>query len=101
MSAVNETLIRDVVAEVFATLNGTQAKTVHEPEPERGCVEDQPQRAARFGTAAAGAPCPPHSRAPFAQFMGREQVKQGKFGVFEDANAACAAAQESYLQLRQ
>ena len=26
---------------------------------------------------------------------------RGKFGVFQDANEACAAAQEAYLQLKQ
>jgi len=28
-------------------------------------------------------------------------VLRGKFGVFQDANEACAAAQEAYLQLQQ
>ena len=41
-----------------------------EPTSERVCVEDQPQRAATFVAAAAGAPCPAHSRAPCAnRFM--------------------------------
>ena len=31
---------------------------LHEPPSERGCVEDQPQRVATFGAAAAGAPLP-------------------------------------------
>ncbi len=41
-------------------------ETPHEPHPDCGCVEGQPQRAETFGSAAAGAPCPSHSRAPRA-----------------------------------
>lgn len=83
MSAVNETLIRDVVAEVFATLNGSQAKTAPVP------VSPAP-------------PVPVPSRAGKPETISNGSAAlHGKFGVFQDANAACAASQESYLQLKQ
>jgi aldehyde dehydrogenase len=79
MSALNETLIRDVVAEVMEKLGGGQAPVAAKPAP--------------------SAPPPP---------SGSSQPKtrptaalRGKFGVFQDANEACAAAQEAYLQLKE
>lgn len=82
MSAVNETLIRDVVAEVLGKLGGN---TVSKPSP-------------------APAPAP----APKSESCGCNGHKapanvplRGKFGVFQDAGEACAAAQEAYLQLKQ
>jgi aldehyde dehydrogenase len=80
MSAVNETLIRDVVAEVLGRLNGS--------------------------VAASPAPAAPASKADSAACSTRKVspagvALRGKFGVFQDANEACAAAQESYLQLKQ
>ena len=84
MSAVNETLIRDVVVEVMERLNGSPAPVKSAP-----------------------APAPPPSASPSC---GCDHTKsksrpvtalRGKFGVFSDANEACAAAQESYLQLQE
>jgi aldehyde dehydrogenase len=81
MSAVNETLIREVVAEVLGRLGGPAPapKTASGPAPapktDCGCG----------GKGAAGA--------------GRPALR-GKFGVFEDAHEACAAAHEAFLQLQ-
>ncbi len=72
MSAVNETLIRDVVAEVLARLG--QAPAHKSPAP----------------AAPAAAP---------ACGCDRPQAG-GRYGVFQDANAACAAAHEGFRQLR-
>ncbi len=77
MSAVNETLIRDVVADVLARLGGVPAAAKAAP----------PQAAkADCGCNGKGLAATPGAR--------------GKFGVFVDANEACAAAHESFLQLQ-
>lgn len=77
MSVVNETLIRDVVADVLARLGGVPAAAKAAP----------PQAAkADCGCNGKGLAASPGAR--------------GKFGVFADANEACAAAHESFLQLQ-
>jgi aldehyde dehydrogenase len=87
MAALNETLIRDVVAEVIGRLNGN-------PSPARP----------------ASAPAPSPSPAAPAQSCGCDHAKKserkspglrGKYGVFQDASEACVAAQESFLQLQE
>jgi aldehyde dehydrogenase len=78
MSAVNETLIRDVVAEVLGRL-GSGTVTAANPSP-------------------APAPAPP---APVPRPASSNTGLRGRFGVFATADEACAAAQESFLQLRQ
>jgi aldehyde dehydrogenase len=80
MSTVNETLIRDVVAEVLGRLNGAGAKLspVRPAAPETNSGANGSTR--RVSPA--------------------EAALRGKFGVFADAQEACAAAQESYLQLK-
>ncbi|HEX3625818.1 MAG TPA: aldehyde dehydrogenase family protein [Verrucomicrobiae bacterium] len=84
MNAVSETLIRDVVAEVLGKLNGKNGVTpsgsflpsvTPAPAPECGC------KTKKVSAASISA--------------------RGKFGVFQDANEACAAAQESFLLLKQ
>jgi aldehyde dehydrogenase len=79
MSAVSETLIRDVVAEVMERLGGSPAPAppaAAPPSPSCGCGHAKGQsRPAR--------------------------ARRGKFGVFAEANEACAAAQEAYLQLQE
>src|SRR5688500_16571216 len=72
MNSVNETLIRDVVAEVLARLNG---------------APPAPAAQADCGCNGKGRPSAPGLR--------------GKFGVFQDANEACASAQEAFELLRQ
>jgi aldehyde dehydrogenase len=83
MSAVNENLIRDVVAEVLGKLGGT-ATTTAKPSPT------------------------PSAPAPKADSCGCSVKKssaapalRGKFGVFATADEACGAAQEAFLQLKQ
>ncbi len=71
MSQVNETLIRDVVAEVLSRLNGGTAPVLKQ---DCGCN----------GKSKSSGP-----------------ALRGKFGVFQDANEACVAAQESFEQLRE
>src|SRR5712691_10851293 len=75
MSAVNETLIRDVVQEVMGRL-GREPTTAAKPAP----VPAEP-------------PCGCGGR--------RRGGAQGTFGVFQDANEACEAAQAAFLQLQQ
>jgi aldehyde dehydrogenase len=77
MSAINESLVRDVVAEVLGRLNGAPVSAPRTaPAPKQDC-----------GCNGKG-----HSTAAPAL--------RGRFGVFSDANEACAAAHESFLQLR-
>src|SRR5215467_3706068 len=76
MSAINETLIRDVVAEVLGRLghaekgNGSPAS----PTPACGCE---------------------HKSVP-----SRGNTASGKYGVFQDATEACSAAHAGFLQLK-
>src|SRR6185503_490127 len=81
MSAVNEALIRDVVQEVLGRLGQPAAKSVPASPP------------------------PVTAAAPACGCDGKNQVSggsmgQGKYGVFQDANEACTAAHEAYLQLQ-
>ena len=78
MSAVNEALIRDIVSEVLGRLGGpTLPKTsAPAPAPKSDCG------------------CGGKSAATSAPGL------RGKYGVFADANEACAAAHESFLQLQ-
>jgi len=75
MSNVNETLIRDVVAEVLGRLGQGGAQPAMAPQEKAcGCAN------------------------------GHASVKtsgSGTFGVFQDANEACEAAHSGFLQLRQ
>jgi aldehyde dehydrogenase len=82
MSAVNETLIRDIVSEVLGRLDGSvpaPATLLPVPVPPAAVFPKPAQKSC--GCAA----------------------RRGKhpFGVFQDANQACAAAQDAFLQLRQ
>ncbi|MBI3852927.1 MAG: aldehyde dehydrogenase EutE [Verrucomicrobia bacterium] len=80
MSAVNETLIRDVVAEVLGRLGG--APVVTKVAPAAASADSSCGCGGKVAS----------SRAP---------ALRGKFGVFADANEACAAAHESFLQLQE
>jgi aldehyde dehydrogenase len=82
MSAVNETLIRDVVAEVLGKLGGTTATTQPSPAPSAPAPKSDSCGCSVKKSAAAPA-------------------LRGKFGVFATAEEACAAAQESFLQLKE
>ncbi len=81
MSAVNEALIRDVVAEVLGRLGQNSA-------PTRAPAPALPPRQQSCGCSGNGRPS--------GGSLGR-----GKYGVFQDANEACAAAHEGFLQLKQ
>jgi acyl-CoA reductase-like NAD-dependent aldehyde dehydrogenase len=80
MSAVNEALIRDVVAEVLGRLGQpaapAAASTPAAPTQAACACGNGQDRPARSGGA------------------------QGDHGVFQDANAACEAAQEGFEQLK-
>jgi aldehyde dehydrogenase len=79
MSAVNEALIRDVVSEVLGRLGQPARSSSPAPSnPTKDCGCDSNHGQARGGS------------------MG-----QGKNGVFQDANDACAAAHHGFLQLKQ
>jgi aldehyde dehydrogenase len=83
MNAVNETLIRDVVAEVLGKLNGTPAPT-----------------AKASSIPLALSPMTPRGGEP-KTISATNVSLRGKFGVFQDAKEACIAAQESYRLLKQ
>jgi aldehyde dehydrogenase len=70
MSAINEAVIRDIVAEVVGRL-GVGADTL---------VSAAPAAAPEVRT-------------------NRRPALRGRFGVFQDVNEACSAAHEAYLQL--
>jgi aldehyde dehydrogenase len=84
MSALNETLIRDVVAEVLGKLGGT-ATTTTKPSPA------PPAPAPKSDSCSGGT----------KKTSAVNVALRGKFGVFQDANEACAAAQEAFLQLKE
>jgi aldehyde dehydrogenase len=95
MSAVNETMIRDVVAEVLGKLNGT---------PKNGAPVAAPVPAAapvRSVTPAPASSAPSKSCECEHKKTSAKVAFRGKFGVFADANEACEAAQEAYLQLKE
>ncbi len=73
MSAINETLIREVVAEVLGRLGQGQVAAPPKPKEACGCGN---------GHVRGGA------------------VGRGKHGVFQDASEACDAAHGAFLQLR-
>src|SRR5262245_26454580 len=85
MSAVNETLIRDVVAEVLGRMNGNAITTTTRSSP-------VPPPAAPKSDSCGCSAKKASTAAP---------ALRGKFGVFQDANEACAAAHESFLLLKQ
>jgi len=83
MSAVNETLIRDVVAEVLGKLGGTATATT-KPSPAPSAPAPKSESCGCGTKKATSAP-----------------ALRGKFGVFATADEACEAAQEAFLQLKQ
>jgi aldehyde dehydrogenase len=78
MSAVNEALIRDIVGEVLGRLGGAPVPRTSAPAP---------AAKADCGCGGKGA----STSAP---------ALRGRFGVFQDANEACVAAHEAFLQLQ-
>ena len=83
MSAVNENLIRDVVAEVLGKLGGTATATAK-------------------SSPAPAAPAPKfESCGCSVKKSSSNPALRGKFGVFATAEEACEAAQEAFLQLKE
>jgi aldehyde dehydrogenase len=83
MSAVNETLIRDVVAEVLGKLGGNATATA-KPSPAPSAPAPKSESCGCGTKKATSAP-----------------ALRGKYGVFATADEACEAAQEAFLQLKQ
>jgi aldehyde dehydrogenase len=83
MSAVNETLIRDVVSEVLGRLGGSTTAT-SKPAPAPAAPAPKSDACGCNVTKSAAAP-----------------ALRGKFGVFATAEEACGAAQEAFLQLKE
>jgi aldehyde dehydrogenase len=79
MSAINESLVRDIVAEALARLGGAAAAPKREQSP--APAPSASACACEHKTRAANVPL------------------RGKYGVFQDANEACAAANEAFQQL--
>src|SRR5437016_3399519 len=79
MESINETLIRDVVAEVLGRLGQAPA----------------PKVSTGAGVARPACACAAHGPS------GNGHHSRGKHGVFEDANEACAASQTGFLELKQ
>src|SRR5437899_2908192 len=77
-SSLNEALIRDVVTEVLGRLGRTGAPEVTPAAPASACGCNGKGNSNRVSVGL-----------------------RGRYGVFSDANEACAAAQEAYLQLQQ
>jgi aldehyde dehydrogenase len=78
---INEALVRDVVAEALARLNGgTIARSAQIPSP----AKTESHECGCGGKAKSNS----------------EPALRGKYGVFQDANEACVAAQESFRQLQ-
>jgi aldehyde dehydrogenase len=82
MSTINEALVRDVVAEALSRLNGGTFKA-------KAPVATAPAKPAEHECGCGGKGT--GSSAP---------ALRGKYGVFQDANEACVAAQEAFRQLQ-
>ena len=97
MSGINETLIRDVVADVMARLGG--ARPVDEPDKKPTGPSPSPLPI-RWGEG--GRRPGEGSRSSVGGIPSvNSRSAGGKFGVFRDANDACAAAQGAFEKLRQ
>ncbi len=81
MASLNENLIRDVVAEVLSRLSQGPAPITGAPSS--SATSDKPS----CGCGGNG-------------HVGGGNIGAGKHGVFQDANDACAAAQDGFLQLK-
>src|SRR5689334_4864624 len=79
MSAINENLIRDVVAEVLGRLGKTGSD----------------------GTASVRPPAKENCGCGGNGHVTGGSIRTGKYGVFQDANEACMTAHEGFLKLKQ
>src|SRR5467141_234333 len=80
MSAINEALIRDVVAEVLGRLGKAGGDSTI------GAVRTTPKESCGCGGNG---------------HVSGGSIRSGKYGVFQDPNEACAAAHAGFLQLKQ
>ena len=88
MSSFNDTLIRDVVTEVLGRLGGAPAA-------------GRPAAPASSPSGSAAGSCGCNSRGvPAASAPASAPALRGRFGVFQDADEACAAAHEAFLLLQ-
>jgi aldehyde dehydrogenase len=94
MSAVNETLIRDVVTEVLGRLNGHSGTGISPVRPNQANSTTHGQDAR--ATTSCG--CGEKNRVSGGSIS---TSGRGNYGVFQDANEACTAAHEGFLQLKQ
>src|SRR5262245_42253761 len=81
MSALNETMIRDVVTEVLGRLGPVQPPV-------------KPVATTATTTGATACACEHKARALSSAAL------RGKFGIFQNADEACAAAQDAFKQLQ-
>jgi aldehyde dehydrogenase len=86
MSTINETLVREVVAEALARLGG---------------IAPAVRPVSANGANKSSASAADHACECSGKKNGSAPALRGKFGVFQDANEACAAAQEAFRQLQQ
>lgn len=84
MAVINETLIRDVVAEVLGRLGSPAGQSSAAPVPAAPGAKGSEHACSCGGKGAS----------PSATGF------RGRYGVFQDAGEACAAAQEAFLQLQ-
>jgi aldehyde dehydrogenase len=89
-SAINETLIRDVIEDVLGRLNrGQPATTSTTASPPAATPTPAP----------VPADARPACGCPTGRGPAPGTVSRGQFGVFEQADEACAAAGEAWVQL--
>lgn len=88
MSAINETLIRDIVSEVLGRLGGAPAPAAPASPPSTPASPAAPAPAPRSDCGCGG------------KGGGSGPGLRGRFGVFQDAAEASEAAHESFLQLQ-
>ncbi len=81
MAVINESLIRDVVAEVLGRIGNTSAPSPAPAAPAKAAKDDH------------ACNCGGKGSSPATGF-------RGKYGVFQDPKEACASAHEAFLQLQ-
>ena len=86
---IDESLIRDIIQEVLEQLGPAGAPGLATPPP----------KSTAPASASAAPACEVAPRTSRTTRTGARSAARGKFGVFQDANEACEAAQEAYLQL--
>ncbi|MCS7091654.1 MAG: aldehyde dehydrogenase EutE [Verrucomicrobiota bacterium] len=91
MSALNETLIREVVAEVLQRLGVVGEPSLQPDTQQKAKIDTGGRTTAPQDSGVSSCGCP-------GSISGSKRLR-GRYGVFADAEEACAAAHEAYLQL--